>query len=84
MVLELGGTEQELPVVAEQHYAQISLKPEQGHHFLVVAELQPDEIQKDLELGGLQPAVVVVQLVVGVAGSVEDCPGRFVGYKASN
>lgn len=84
MVPELEAVDQQPPVVAELHCAQISLKLEQGHHFLVVVERQPDEIQIDLEAGALQPVVVVARLGVGVADSVGYCQGHSVGYKMSN
>ena len=81
MALELEGAEGEVPVV-EQHCAQISLEPEQAHHFLVVAEPQLDEIQKDL--GAVQLVAVAAELVVGVADLGTDCRGRSVDYKTVN
>lgn len=84
MALGLEGADRQPLVVAERHCVQISLKPEQGHHFLVVDGGQPDETQISLDAGALQPVVVVAQLGAGVADSAGDCRGHSVGYKVSN
>lgn len=73
--------DQRPPVGAELHYAQISLKPEQGHHFPVVAERRPEGCQINSDVGVLHPAAVVAQLGAGVADSVEGGQGHSVGYK---